>query len=83
MPENLSINQRNPQESEAKSEVLDFNSPSYSFVPRGNHVWRQQGPYLVCKSCELQHAVWIGVDRFLTGINEEGMPILKKKEEVF
>lgn len=58
-------------------EVLDFNKPDYSFTPSGNHDWRQQGYYLVCKSCELEHAVFIGPDKLLTGFNEDGSPILK------
>ena len=67
---------------EQNEEVLDFNKPTYSFVPKGNHDWRQQGPYLVCKSCELQHAVWVGMEKIMVGINKEGKPILKKREEV-
>ena len=67
---------------EQNEEVLDFNKPTYSFVPKGNHDWRQQGPYLVCKSCELQHAVWVGMEKIMVGINKEGKPILKKRDEV-
>ena len=63
-------------------EVLDFNKPTYSFVPKGNHDWRQRGPYIICLSCELQHAVWIGMEKIMVGINKEGKPILKKREEV-
>ena len=63
-------------------EVLDFNKPTYSFIPKGNHDWRQRGPYIICLSCELQHAVWIGMEKIMVGINKEGKPILKKREEV-
>jgi hypothetical protein len=41
------------------------------------HNWIQQGPYLVCQSCPLKHATWIGIDRVLTGFDENGVPILK------
>jgi hypothetical protein len=41
------------------------------------HGWIQQGPYLVCQSCPLKHATWIGIDRILTGFDENGVPILK------
>jgi hypothetical protein len=63
-------------------EVLDFNNPAYKFVPKGTHEWRQRGPYLVCLSCELQHAVWIGMDKMMVGIDKKGRPILKPREEV-
>lgn len=62
---------------DGEHEILDFNKPDYSFTPQGNHEWRQQGPYLVCKSCELEHAVWVGIDRQMIGISEDGRPILK------
>ena len=65
---------------EQKGEVLDFNNPDYSFFPKGRHVYRQQGFYLICKSCELQHAVWIGPSKIMVGEDEEGNPILKKRE---
>jgi hypothetical protein len=41
------------------------------------HNWIQQGPYLICQSCPLKHATWIGIDRVLTGFDENGVPILK------
>lgn len=60
-----------------ETETLDFNDPAYKFVPNGQHEWRQRGPYLVCVSCELQHAVWVGTDKHMVGINKDGLPILK------
>lgn len=61
-----------------EGEVLDFTKPDYVFAPRGNHEWRQQGPYLICKSCEIQHGVFIGVNKQMKGIDENGQPIIKK-----
>lgn len=61
------------------SEVLNFDNPSFSFVPKGYHEWRQRGPYAVCTSCELEHALYIGMDQTLIGIDKQGQPILKKK----
>lgn len=58
-------------------ETLDFDKPAYKFEPGEQHDWRQQGPYLVCKSCELQHAVFIGMKKQLVGINDKGQPILE------
>jgi len=69
-------------ETKELSEVLDFNKPSFVFKPKEHHDWKQKGPYLVCKSCEIEHAVWIGMDKIMVGINKEGKPILKKRSEV-
>jgi|GEM_PF-2943069 len=77
---------RNPKmprgQNDEETEVLDFNKPAYSFIPKGNHDWRQQGPYLVCKSCEIQHATWIGMEKIMVGIDKKGRPLVKKREEV-
>lgn len=67
---------------EENEEVLDFNKPSFAFIPAGSHGWRQQGPYLVCKSCELEHAVYIGPDKMMVGLNKEGKPILENRKSV-
>jgi hypothetical protein len=63
-------------------EVLNFDKPDFSFIPSGDHRWRQQGPYLVCKSCELQHAVYIGSDKIMVGLDGNGKPILKNRKSV-
>lgn len=60
------------------SEELNFEKPSYVFLPEGKHTYRQQGPYLVCRSCELQHAVYIGMDHQMVG-EKNGKPVLKKR----
>jgi len=60
-----------------ESEDLDFTNPDFSFFPKGRHIYRQQGPYLICKSCELTHAIRIGVNKIMVGEDEEGNPILK------
>lgn len=69
-------------DSEVKKEIgeaLDFNNPDYSFIPKGYHEWRQRGPYCICTSCELEHAIYLGMDKLLIGIDEKGQPIVKKK----
>lgn len=63
-------------------ETLDFNSPSFTFVPKETHEWRQKGYYLVCVSCELQHAVFIGPDKIMVGVDEKGSPIIKSRKEL-
>ena len=67
------------QKNERETEILDFNKPDFNFIPKGVHEWRQQGYYLVCKSCDLEHAVWIGNNRILIGINDKGEPILERR----
>lgn len=74
-------NNQKENEPESEEEMLDFTKPDYSFIPKGNHEYRQQGYYLVCKSCEIQHAVWIGPDRLMVGVDESGRPILKKRKD--
>lgn len=69
-------------ENEEINEALNFEKPDFVFLPKGSHTYRQHGPYLVCKSCEIQHAIWIGVDKIMVGVSETGKPILKKWNEV-
>lgn len=66
-------------EENGESETLDFNNPSFIFKPNENHAWRQQGPYLVCKSCEIEHGSYVGMEKILIGLNKKGQPILKKR----
>lgn len=64
---------------EALNEQLDFDNPSFVFRPNEQHAWRQQGPYLVCKSCEVQHATYVGMNKILVGLEEDGTPILERR----
>ena len=62
-----------------EEQPYNFDKPEYVFFPKGNHTWRQEGPYVVCRSCELHHAVYIGMDKIMVGIDKEGRPILKPR----
>lgn len=68
------------EEEKIDEEVLDFNKPDFIFTPKEYHEWRQQGPFLVCKSCEVEHASYIGMGKILTGLNDEGQPILVDRD---
>lgn len=57
----------------------DFDNPEFVFTPKGVHNWRQEGPYAVCRSCEVEHAIWIGMEKIMVGIDDEGRPILKPR----
>lgn len=67
------------QNEEPIVEELDFTKPDFQFIPKGSHQWRQQGPYLVCRSCELEHATYIGMEYIMKGITEDGQPILERR----
>lgn len=69
-------------ETQRETEELNFETPSFSFIPPGVHSYRQHGYYLVCKSCEIEHAIWIGSKHLLTGFDSEGKPILKRRSEL-
>lgn len=62
-----------------KEENLDFNNPSFSFIPKGRHSYRQEGPFLVCRTCELKHSIFIGMEKIMVGEQEDGTPILQKR----
>jgi len=70
----------NIENSEREEEKLDFKNPDFEFIPSGNHEFRQQGPYLICYSCVLQHAVWIGMEKIMVGLDVDGKPILKSRD---
>lgn len=65
---------------EILTDELDFTRPSFVFKPKEQHDWRQQGTYLVCKSCEIQHAVYIGLSKVLIGLKSDGTPIFKTRK---
>ena len=71
-----------PKEQQDKPlfEEKDIKSPDFKFVP-GNHLWKQQGYYIVCYGCELEHAVWLGPDKLMVGVNDKG-PIIKTRKEL-
>lgn len=62
-----------------REEGFDFDNPSFTFTPSGFHTWRQEGPYVVCRSCEVEHAMWVGMDKIMVGLSDDGKPILKPR----
>jgi len=55
---------------------------AFEFIPSGTCTFKQRGPYLICTSCEIQHANWIGMDKIMVGEDEKGKPILKSRSEL-
>ena len=41
--------------------------------------WVQKGPYLYKKDAKLEFATYVGNDYMLTGVDENGQPVLVKK----
>jgi len=64
---------------EPETEKMDFTKPDYQFIPKGCQ-YRQNGIYLVCYSCDLKHAVYIGPNKMMVGETENG-PILVDRVE--
>ena len=60
-------------------EKVDFTQPDFTFIPKEVHEWRQKGPFIVCKSCEIMHAVYIGTEKIMVGMDEQGKPLFKRK----
>lgn len=60
-------------------ETLDFKNPTFTFIPKETHEWRQKGYFLECKSCDLTHGLYIGPDKIMVGLDEKGQPLLKKR----
>lgn len=75
MQETQQMKNEEEKEDEFESELLNFNEPDFKFIPNERHEWRQQGPYLVCKQCQLEHAAYIGMEKLLVGIDDNGQPI--------
>jgi hypothetical protein len=66
-----------------KQKTEDKNELAFKkFLIGGRHTYRQEGPYLVCKTCELHHAVHIGIDKIMVGEDKKGKPIIKNKSDV-
>lgn len=72
----------NQDEQEVIVEEGGVMQKEFEFTPTGTCSFRQRGPYLVCVSCEVQHATWIGMDKIMTGEDENGKPIVRSRSMV-
>jgi hypothetical protein len=80
-----------PNEKNFKEEIENANLPQFPDLTdahdallaasRANvhHTWRQRGPELVCTSCPHEHSQWIGMDKQLTGFDDNG-PVISPVE---
>ena len=75
----MSKNENYETENEPLVETVDFNNPSFIFVPKETHNWRQKGFFIECRSCDITHAVYIGPEKLLVGIEKDGTPLFKNR----
>lgn len=75
------MQQDEQKKDEKYEEELNFDNPDYVFLPKGTHHYRQQGYYLVCTSCDLRHATYIGRNKVMVG-EKDGQPIIKTRKEL-
>lgn len=68
-------------EEKEESQTMDFNNPDFRFEPR-NCNYRQRGYFLVCRTCDLEHGIFIGSDKVMVGVDEENRPIVKTRSEM-
>lgn len=62
------------------SEEKRWSEPDLTLIPNEKHEWKQQGPYIICRSCPFEHAHWVGNEKVLVGIDDKGEPIIRLKE---
>jgi len=77
----MNENNKEKKETEVVEDYGEVMQKEYEFIPNALCHYKQRGIYLVCVSCELQHALFIGTDRFYVGDDENGRPILVEKKE--
>ena len=76
----MQLNQPNEQSNQTREATSEID---LSFLPQPQltgHAWRQQGTQLVCESCPFTHSSYIPPDFQLYGIDDEGMPMIRKVE---
>lgn len=72
------MNNENNEE-EVVEELGEVLQKEFEFTPSALCIYKQRGPYLVCTSCELQHALFIGMEKIMVGVDEHGKPIVERR----
>jgi len=62
-------------------EVDELRNEAVEKFKTTRHTWRKKGFWLVCKTCDNHHAIWIG-DKEMTGEKQDGTPILVDRGKV-
>lgn len=76
MNQNLKKKQNNEEEKPLVDENIKMHTLSAPTVGK-KHEWIQQGPNLVCKSCESPHGIRIGVHKRLVGFDKDNNMIIE------
>lgn len=75
-----------PNEQEIREAILNANPAQFPNLSEINqnlqaqarivrqHSWHQQGPEIVCTSCNHHHSQWLGPLKKLTGLDDNGNP---------
>ena len=71
---------KQPSQSNEHEEVSKFDLTEIPQPQLTGHQWRQQGTLLTCQSCPFTHASHIPPDYQLVGIDDQGMPKIRKLE---
>lgn len=70
---------QNGQSEELKENVRStFNLDDMPKPELAGHAWRQRGTELICESCPFTHASYIPPDYQLFGIDDKGMPMIRR-----
>jgi hypothetical protein len=71
-----------PPEAEPQEGINNVTSSfDLSELPKpelSGHAWRQRGTELVCESCPFTHATYMHPDYQLYGIDDKGIPMIRK-----
>jgi len=62
---------------ESKKDWAELTAEPFENTLEGK--WVQKGPYLYKKDAKLEFATYVGNDYMLTGVDENGQPVLVKK----
>lgn len=81
MQENQSTNEEAKSDIQPIIEEKNWETPDFTFIPKGTHLWVQRGYYLICTSCGLSHAVFIGPNSIMVGF-KDNEPVLKTRREL-
>ena len=72
--------EKKKEKKEEKEELVKDNTKMHSLsapTVGKNHDWVQQGPHIVCRSCESPHGFRIGTNKRLKGFDKEGNMIIE------
>lgn len=61
----------------SQQELDEIRDKAKRQAEEANHDWIQKGAFLVCRSCDIRHAHYIGTSKVMVGKNERGEPIFE------